>query len=133
MINSNIKSALLQYGIALLVFCVVVYFTISSLLTSSIGNLSASTERRVLEIQRGIDSINKRQSDLMRAMNSINESNYYLVDQINRNNGMMEQYNRELVKIKNQYNVKIRNANNYSSRELDSVFSSKYGPFFQNK
>lgn len=130
MINKN---AVLQYGIALVVFFLVVYFTMSTLLNNSLGNLSSDTEKKVSEIQRGIDSINKRQLELTKAMNSINESNYYLVDQINRNNGMMEQYNRELVKIKNQYNAKIRNASNYSSHELDSVFSNKYGPFFQNK
>lgn len=130
MINKN---AVLQYGIALVVFCIVVYFTVSTLLNNSIGSLSSNTEKKVSEIQRGIDSINKRQLELTKAMNSINESNYYLVDQINRNNGMMEQYNRELVKIKNQYNAKIRGANNYSSHELDSVFANKYGPFFQNK
>lgn len=131
--NNNTKSSILQYVIALVVFCFVVYFTVSTLLVKSIGSLSTTTEKRVLEIQKGIDSINKRQSELTKAMINLNESNYYLVDQINRNNGMMEQYNRELVKIKNQYNVKIRSANNYSSHELDSVFASKYGAFFQNK
>lgn len=133
MINSNIKSAVLQYSIGLIVFCAMTYFIMSTLLNNSIGSLSSSTDKKVSEIQRNIDSINKKQTELTRAINSINESNFYLVDQVNRNNGMMEQYNRELVKMKNQYNAKIRSISNYSAYELDSVFANKYGAFFQNK
>ena len=133
MIKTNIKSAVLQYGIGLLVFCITTYLILSTLLNNSIGELSSNTDKRVSEIQKNIDSISKRQAQLTNAINSINESNFYLVDQVNRNNGMMEEYNRELVKIKNMYNAKIRSVNTYNSHQLDSIFASKYGAFFQNK
>ena len=135
--KENIKNIVVRYGLlvgtALVVLCVVMYFMISYIFENTSNFSSVKTEQSVQKIQVAIDSIKKSQEMYVFWLQNMNNNNTYLLDQINRNNVLIENNNRELLTLKKMYNAKINSVNNYNTSDLDSIFANKYGAFYQYK
>jgi uncharacterized coiled-coil DUF342 family protein len=84
-------------------------------------------EKKITELQETIDVINQKQNGLLIAIDEIEEYNAYISDAIIENTQKIDKYNKVLINIKNEYGEKIRNVDSYTTADLDSIFSGRYG------
>lgn len=125
--KSNMKSTITQYAVAFLVFFSVLYFTMNKVFKSVSNASDAKIEKKIQELQKSIDIVQQKQNGMLDAIDNIETHSAYVSDAIMQNTERIDRYNKELANIKKQYGEKIRNADNYSTADLDSIFSSKYG------
>lgn len=130
---SSLMNTLAQYGIALLVFCCVMYFMINSVFTKVTKDSDQKFENKMKELQSNVSIIQKKQDALMQAVDEIEKDNTYISNVILENTAKIEQNNRTLTNLKREYREAIHSVDNYSVSELDSIFSKKYGKDFSKK
>lgn len=130
---SSLMNTLAQYGIALLVFCCVMYFMINSVFTKVTKDSDQKLENKMNELQSNVSIIQKKQDALMQAVDEIEKDNTYISNVILENTAKIEQNNRTLTNLKREYREAIHSVDNYSVSELDSIFSKKYGKDFSKK
>lgn len=125
--KNNIKSVIIQYAVAFVVFFSVLYFIMNKVFKSISNASDAKIEKKIETLQNSIEVIQHNQNGIADAIDNIEEHNAYISDAIIQNTESINRYNKELTNIKKQYSEKIRNVDNYSTADLDSIFSSKYG------
>lgn len=130
---SSLMNTLAQYGIALLVFCCVMYFMINSVFTKVTKDSDQKFENKMNELQSNVSVIQKKQDALIQAVDEIEKDNTYISNVILENTAKIEQNNRTLTNLKREYREAIHSVDNYSVSELDSIFSKKYGKDFSKK
>lgn len=130
---SSLMNTLAQYGIALLVFCCVMYFMINSVFTKVTKDSDQKFENKMNELQSNVSVIQKKQDALIQAVDEIEKDNTYISNVILENTAKIEQNNRTLNNLKREYREAIHSVDNYSVSELDSIFSKKYGKDFSKK
>lgn len=127
MIPKETKSAIVQHGVTLIVFSIVMYY----MMTSVFKNVTTASEEkiktRIDELQSTVVILQQKHDALMDSMDELEADNLHIADMLVQNSNQIDQYNRELRELKKQYREKIRNVDNYTASELDSIFSSKYG------
>ncbi len=135
--KDNVKQLVIRYGVivitALIVWCTVMYFMISHIFKNTNSFSSIKTEQNVEKIQVSIDSIRKAQDAYVSWFKRLEDNNTYLIDQVNKNNVLIEDNTRGLITLKKMYNAKINSVNSYGTSELDSIFSNKYGSHYRYK
>lgn len=77
-------------------------------------------------LEEKIDSIYYYNYLLTNKIAQLEEKQVLFMDIINENNLLMEQNNKELIKLKKAYNDKINTVTNYNVAQLDSFFTSRY-------
>lgn len=130
---TSLTNTLAQYGIALLVFCCVLYFMISSIFKKVTHESDEKIRKKMESIESNISIISSKQDGLMNAIDDLEKDNAYLSGMVVENTEKINQNNRVLNNLKKEYGEKIRNVDNYSVSELDSIFSKKYGTDFYKK
>jgi len=78
------------------------------------------------KIEKKIDSIYYYNSLLTNKIIQLEEKQMLFMDILNENNLIIEKNNKELAKLKQQYNDKINSINSYNISQLDSFFTSRY-------
>lgn len=127
MIPKETKSAIVQYGVALIVFSIVMYYMMTSVFKNVTGASEEKIKGRIDELQTTVVTLQQKHDALMDSMDELEANNAYIADMLVGYSNQIDQYNRELRELKKQYREKIRNVDNYTVSELDSIFSSKYG------
>lgn len=127
---SNLMNTLAQYGIALLVFCVVMYFMINSVFSKVTKQSDEKFQSKMQEIQNSISVIQAKQDGIMQVIDKLEENNAYISGMITENNNKIDQNNKVLNNLKREYHETIRSVDTYSVSDLDSIFSKKYGKDF---
>lgn len=127
---SNLMNTLAQYGIALLVFCVVMYFMINSVFSKVTKQSDEKFQSKMQEIQNSISVIQTKQDGIMQVIDKLEENNAYISGMITENNNKIDQNNKVLNNLKREYHETIRSVDTYSVSDLDSIFSKKYGKDF---
>lgn len=123
-------NTLAQYGIALLVFCVVMYFMINSVFSKVTKQSDEKFQSKMQEIQNSISVIQTKQDGIMQVIDKLEENNAYISGMITENNNKIDQNNKVLNNLKREYHETIRSVDTYSVSDLDSIFSKKYGKDF---
>ena len=123
-------NTLAQYGIALLVFCVITYFMINTVFRKVTKESDEKFQSKMQELQNSISVIQNKQDGLMNVIDKLEESNAYISGMISENNHKIDQNNKVLNNLKREYHETIRSVDNYSVSDLDSIFSKKYGKDF---
>lgn len=82
------------------------------------------------KIEDKIDAIKSDNDLIMQRMRELEENQTVFFDLIDKNNTLIEQNNKELVKLKKAYNDKINNVNGYSVSQLDSFFRNRYKDYY---
>lgn len=126
-------NTLAQYGIALLVFCVITYFMINSVFRKVTKESDEKFQSKMQDLQNSISIIQTKQDGLMNVIDKLEEDNAYISGMISENNNKIDQNNRVLNNLKRAYNETIRSVDNYSVSDLDSIFSKKYGKDFSKE
>jgi predicted nuclease with TOPRIM domain len=127
MIQKDVKSALIQYGVALIVFYIVMYYMMTSVFKSVTVASEEKIKTRIDELQSTVVTLQTKHDALMTSIDNLEANNAYIADMLIGYSNQIDQYNRELSELKKQYREKIRNVDNYSASELDSIFANKYG------
>ena len=127
MIPKETKSAIVQYGVALIVFSIVMYYMMTSVFKSVTSASEEKIKTRIDELQTTVVTLQQKHDALMDSMDELEANNAYIADMLVGYSNQIDQYNRELRELKKQYREKIRNVDNYTASELDSIFSNKYG------
>lgn len=127
MIPKETKSAIVQYGVALIVFSIVMYYMMTSVFKNVTSASEEKIKTRIDELQATVVTLQQKHDALMDSMDELEADNLHIADMLIQNSNQIDQYNRELRELKKQYREKIRNVDNYTASELDSIFSSKYG------
>lgn len=127
MSQKDIKSALVQYGVALIVFSIVMYYMMTSVFKSVTVASEEKIKSRIDELQTNVVVLQQKHDALMDSMDELEANNLYISDMLVGYSNQIDQYNRELRELKKQYREKIRNVDNYTATELDSIFADKYG------
>jgi len=130
---STLMNTLAQYGIALLVFCVITYFMINSVFRKVTKESDEKFQSKMQDLQNSISIIQTKQDGLMNVIDKLEEDNAYISGMISENNNKIDQNNRVLNNLKRAYNETIRSVDNYSVSDLDSIFSKKYGKDFSKE
>lgn len=127
MIPKETKSAIVQYGVALIVFSIVMYYMMTSVFKSVTSASEEKIKTRIDELQATVVILQQKHDALMDSMDELEADNLHIADMLIQNSNQIDDYNRELRELKKQYREKIRNVDNYTASELDSIFSNKYG------
>jgi predicted nuclease with TOPRIM domain len=127
MIQKDVKSALIQYGVALVVFSIVMYYMMTSVFKSVTVASEEKIKTRIDELQSTVVTLQTKHDALMTSIDNLEANNAYIADMLIGYSNQIDQYNRELSELKKQYREKIRNVDNYTASELDSIFANKYG------
>lgn len=127
---SNLMNTLAQYGIALLVFCCVMYFMINSIFSKVTKQSDEKFHTKMQEIQNSINVVQSKQDGLLQVIDEMEKDNAYLTGMINDNNAKIEQNNKALNNLKKEYHETIRSIDNHSVSDLDSIFAKRYGKDF---
>lgn len=127
MISKETKSAIVQYGTALIVFSIVMYYMMTSVLRNVTQVSEEKIKSRIDELQSNVVILQQKHDALMDSMDELETDNLRIANMLVENSNQIDQYNRELRELKKQYREKIRNVDNYTASELDSIFSNKYG------
>lgn len=127
MIPKETKSAIVQYGVALIVFSIVMYYMMTSVFKSVTSASEEKIKTRIDELQTTVVILQQKHDALMDSMDELEADNLHIADMLIQNSNQIDEYNRELRELKKQYREKIRNVDNYTASELDSIFSNKYG------
>lgn len=127
MIPKETKSAIVQYGVALIVFSIVMYYMMTSVFKSVTSASEEKIKTRIDELQTTVVTLQQKHDALMDSMDELEANNAYIADMLVGYSNQIDQYNRELRELKKQYREKIRNVDNYTASELDSIFSNRYG------
>lgn len=83
------------------------------------------------KIEDKIDGIKSDNDLIMQKMRELEENQTVFFDLIDKNNTLIEQNNKELIKLKKAYNDKINNVNGYSVSQLDSFFRNRYKDYYE--
>jgi hypothetical protein len=78
------------------------------------------------KIESKIDSVKIYNESISNKIFQIEANQQAFTDIINKNNLLIENNNKELTKLKQNYNAKINNANNFNVNQLDSFFTARY-------
>jgi predicted patatin/cPLA2 family phospholipase len=78
------------------------------------------------KIEEKIDSIRDTNNGLSEKIGQLEQNQQIFYDIINKNNMLIEQNNKELIKLKRLYNGKINNVSGYNVAQLDSFFTNRY-------
>lgn len=130
---SALMNTLAQYGIALLVFCVITYFMINTVFRKVTKESDEKFQSKMQELQNSISVIQSKQDGLMNVIDKLEENNAYISGMISENNNKIDQNNKVLNNLKREYHETIRSVDNYSVSDLDSIFSKKYGKDFSKE
>lgn len=126
-------NTLAQYGIALLVFCVITYFMINTVFRKVTKESDEKFQSKMQELQNSISVIQNKQDGLMNVIDKLEENDAYISGMISENNHKIDQNNKVLNNLKREYHETIRSVDNYSVSDLDSIFSKKYGKDFSKE
>jgi lipopolysaccharide export LptBFGC system permease protein LptF len=129
----GMMNVLAQYGIALLVFCCVMYFMMNSVLTKFSKQSDVKFQNKMQELQSSISTIQTKQDAIIGYIDEIEKDNTYISNMIIENSNKIDQNNKSLNNLKKQYHETIRNVDTYTVSDLDSIFSKKYGKNFIQK
>ncbi len=127
MSNDKQKSGFVQNATMFVVMCITMYFMVSYVFKHSTNIGFENTQKNVDKIQKKIDSLNQKQEQITFMIETMNDNNAYLMEQLQTNNALIQSNQRELSNIKKMYNGKIRSVNSHNVSELDSIFTSRYG------
>jgi peptidoglycan hydrolase CwlO-like protein len=127
MSNDKQRSSFVQNATMFVVMCIAMYFMVSYVFKHSTNIGFENTQKNVDKIQKKIDSLNQKQEQITFMIETMNDNNAYLMEQLQTNNALIQSNQRELSNIKKMYNGKIRSVNSHNVSELDSIFSNRYG------
>jgi hypothetical protein len=83
------------------------------------------------KIEQKIDAIKSDNDLIMQRIDEFEKNQTVFFDLIDKNNFLIEQNNKELIKLKKAYNDKINNVNGYSVSQLDSFFRNRYKDYYE--
>ena len=81
-------------------------------------------DNKVLEEK--IDSVKVYNEFISEKIVQLEENQQVFNDIITQNNNLIQQNNKELIKLKRIYNAKINNVNGFNVAQLDSFFTNRY-------
>ena len=82
------------------------------------------------KIEEKIDSIKLNNDFIARRMYELEKNQVIFYELINKNNLLIQQNNKELIKLKKIYNDKINDVNGYNVSQLDSFFRNRYKDYY---
>lgn len=85
------------------------------------------------KIESKVDSIKSDNQFIVERMYELEKKQVQFFELITKNNDLIQENNKELLKLKKLYNAKINSVSNYSTSQLDSFFTSRYKEYYNNR
>lgn len=82
------------------------------------------------EIQLKVDSLRKDNEFLVSRMYQFERNQTLFYDMISKNNDLISENNKQLTKLKKDYEKKITSINSYNFSQLDSFFANRYKEYY---
>lgn len=90
-----------------------------------------NSKNDIKAIQLKVDSVRGNLDFLTTRQYKIEEGQLKIQQELEENNRLTSEYNKQLLQLKKAYNEKIRSVDNFSINDLDSFFTNRYRKYYK--